>query len=136
MGGEGGQKILFCSGGYIVGVNVILKEKLKLHNTSIKSIFGITKLIYFRDIWKMYLSCGKISFSIAICHKCLERSVVFPVNLFWSNLHLVFPPLPFSWNFRVWSFSSSILGIETLFLEGFQVFCVVLMKDKSSHIKK
>ena len=67
MGGEGGQKILFCSGGYIVGVNVILKEKLKLHNTSIKSIFGITKLIYFRDIWKMHLlSSDKISFSMAI----------------------------------------------------------------------
>ena len=39
-------------GGYIVveGVQVILKQKLKLLNTSIKSIFGITNLIYFRDI--------------------------------------------------------------------------------------
>ena len=72
---------------------------------------------------------------MAICHKCLEHSVVFPVDLFWSNLHLIFPPIPFSWNSRVWSFFSSILGIETFFLEGFKVFCVVLMKDKSSQIK-
>ena len=72
---------------------------------------------------------------MAICHKCLEHSVVFPVDLFWSNLHLMFPPIPSSWNSRVWSFFLSILGIETFFLEGFKVFCVVLMKDKSSQIK-
>ena len=44
-GGGGG-------GGNFVGRrgHVILKQKLKLHKTSIKSIFGITKLIYFRDI--------------------------------------------------------------------------------------
>ena len=30
---------------------------------------------------------------------------------------------------------SSILGIETIFLEGFKGFCAVFMKDKSSHIK-
>ena len=79
-------------------------------------IFGITNLIYFRDIWKTHLlSSDRISFSMAIWWKCLEHSVVFPVNLFWSNLHLMFPPLPFSWNSRVWSFFSSILGIETFF---------------------
>ena len=32
-------------------------------------------------------------------------------------------------------FFSSILGIETIFLEGFKVFCTVFMKDKSSYIK-
>ena len=32
---------------------------------------------------------------------------------------------------------SSILGIETVFLESFKVFCVVLMKGKSSsHTQK
>ena len=102
-------------GAYIVGVG-----RGKLHNTSIKTIFGITNLIYFRDIWKMHLlSSDKISFSMAIWSKCLEHSVVFPVNLFWSNLHLIFPPLPFSWNSQVWSFFSSILGIETFSWESF-----------------
>ena len=72
---------------------------------------------------------------MTICHKCLEHSVVFPVDLFWSNLHLMFLLIPFSWNSQVWSCFSSILGIETFFLEGFKVFCVVLMKDKSSQIK-
>ena len=68
-----------------------MNSKLYLHNTSIKSIFGITNLIYFRDIWKMHLlSSEEISFSMAICCKCLEHSVVFPVDLFWSNLHLMF----------------------------------------------
>ena len=32
------------------GGHVILKQKLKLHNTNIKSIFEITNLIYFRGI--------------------------------------------------------------------------------------
>ena len=110
--------------------------KYIVHNTSIKSIFGITNLICFRDIWKMHLlSSEKISFSMAICRKCLEHSVVFPVDLFWSNLHLMFPPIPFSWNSRVWSFFSSILGIETFFWKVLKFFFVVLMKDKSSHIK-
>ena len=35
--------------------HVVLKLKLKLHNTSIKSIFGIANLIYISDIWKMHL---------------------------------------------------------------------------------
>ena len=52
-----------------------------------------------------------------------------PVDLFWSNL------IPFSWNSRVWSFFSSILGIKTFIWEVLKVFWVVLMKDKSSHIK-
>ena len=81
------------------------------------------------------LSSEKISFSTEICWKCLEHSVVFPVELFWSNLHLMFPPIPFNWNSRVCSFFWSILGIKTFFLEGFKVFSVVLMKDKSLHIK-
>ena len=81
------------------------------------------------------LSSEKIS-SMAICRKCLEHAVVFPVDLFWSNVHLMFPPMPFSWNTCVWSFFSSILGIEIFSLEGFKVFCIVLMNDKSSHIKK
>ena len=59
-GGGGGSEIfILVVGGYVVGGrgnfvgrrgHVILKQKLKLHKTSIKSIFGITKLIYFRDI--------------------------------------------------------------------------------------
>ena len=111
----GVRSFYFGVGGLILlGGHVILK--LKLHNTSIKSIFGITNLIYFRDIWKLHLlSSDKISFSMAIWCKCLEHSAVFPVNLFWSNLHLMFPPLPFSWNSHVWSFFSSILGIGTFF---------------------
>ena len=86
-------------------------------------IFGITNLIYFRDTWKMHLlGSGKISFSMAIWRKCLEHSVVFPVNLFWRNLHLMFLLLPFSWNSRVWSFFSSILGIETFFWKVLKFF--------------
>ena len=61
LGGVGGGSEIFILvvGGYVVGGrgnfvgrrgHVILKQKLKLHKTSIKSIFGITKLIYFRDI--------------------------------------------------------------------------------------
>ena len=72
---------------------------------------------------------------MAICCKCLEHSVAFPVELFWSNLYLMFPQIPFSWNSWVWSFLSPVLGIGTFFLEGFKVFYVALMKDKSSHIK-
>ena len=82
------------------------------------------------------LSSDKISFSMAIWRKCLEHSVVFPVNLFWSNLHLMFPPLPFSWNSRVWLFFSSILGIEAFFWKVLKFFWVV-MKDKViTHKKK
>ena len=34
-------------------------------------------------------------------------------------------------------FLSFILGIETIFMENFKVFCMVLMKDKSSpHTQK
>ena len=72
---------------------------------------------------------------MAIWRKCLEHSVVFPVNLFWSNLHPMFLLLCFSWNSHVWSFFSSILGIETFFSEGLKAFYVVLVKDKLSHIK-
>ena len=82
------------------------------------------------------LSSDKIFCSMAIWHKCLEHSVVFPVNRLWRNLHLMFLLLRFSWNSQVWRFFSFILGIETSFWEGLKVFCVVLMKDKSSHIKK
>ena len=46
---------------------------------------------------------------MAIWRKCLEHSV---------------------------AFFSSILGIETFFLVGFKVFCIVLIKGKSSHVKK
>ena len=96
-------------GGYVVEGwgHRIFKQKLKLHDTSIKRI---DFRIYFRDIWKMYLLVvEKISFSIAICHKCLEHSVVFPADLFWNNWHHLFPPIPFNWNSWVWSFYSSIL---------------------------
>ena len=37
----------------------------------------------------------------------------------------------FQLNSRVWRFFSSIKGTETFFLEGFKVFCAVLIKDKS-----
>ena len=108
-----------------------------MHPHPLKNIFGITNLIYFWDIWKMHpLNSEKIYFSMVICCKCLEHSVVFPVDLFWSNLHLTFPLIPFSWNSRVWSFFSFILGTETFFLEGFKVFCIVLLKDKSSQVIK
>ena len=56
------------------GRNCLFEVKLKLHNTSIKRIFGRTNLIHFRDIWKIHiLSSEKISFSMAICCKCLEH---------------------------------------------------------------
>ena len=89
--GVGGEE----GGNFVVGGgHVILKWKLKLHNSSIKSTFGITNLIYFRYIGKMHpLSSYKISFSMAIWHKCLEHSAVFPAELFWSNLNLMFPQL-------------------------------------------
>ena len=54
------------------------------------------------------LSFEKISFSMEICCKHLEHSIVFPVGLFWSNLHLMFLPIPSNWNFQVWSFFSSM----------------------------
>ena len=41
-GGGGG-----VGGGGVVGGHIILKQKLKLHNTSKRSISGITNLIYF-----------------------------------------------------------------------------------------
>ena len=81
------------------------------------------------------LSSDKISFSMAIWRKCLEHSVVFPGNLFEATCISCFCCYP----------SVEIPGCEVFshpswalkhFLEGFKVFCVVLMKDKSSHIKK
>ena len=42
----------------------------------------------------------------------------------------------FQLKFPGMKFFSFILGVERFFLEDFKVFCVVLMKDKSSHIKK
>ena len=105
----------FAGGGvrniYFVGGGVILLR-------GVGGSRNLTNLIYFRDIWKMHLlsSDKKLwSFSMAIWRKCLELPIVFPVNLFWSNLHLMLLPLPFSWNSRVWSFFSSILDIETFF---------------------
>ena len=74
---------------YCWGVNFveeghrILKKNSKLLNPSIKSIFRITNFINFRDIQEIHLlSSKKIFFSIVICLKCLEHSVVFPVDLF------------------------------------------------------
>ena len=73
----------------------ILKENLKLDNPSIKSIFRITNLIYFRDIKKIHLlRSEKISFSIAIYHECLKHSVLFPGDFFLSNFYLMFPSIP------------------------------------------
>ena len=113
---------ILVSGVCIVGRGVfcledhgILKENLKLHNPSIKSIFRITNLIYFRDIKKIRLiRSEKISFSISIYRECLKHFVLFPVDHFLSNFYLMFPSITIRWNFRVRSFFSSILGIETL----------------------
>ena len=101
--GEGESKlsILARGEGYIVG--------------GVTS-FWIFNILYFRYIWKMHLlSSDKISFSMVIYHKCLEHSVVILAEFFWSNLHLMIPPIPLSWNSWIWSFFSSILGIETFF---------------------
>ena len=66
VGGGGGG---YCSGGG--GGNFVgwatefwgkLKEILKLHNASIKSISRITNLIYFRDIWKLHLLISEYVF--------------------------------------------------------------------------
>ena len=70
--GRGGlkisEKILLGAGSEILilvvvveeGGHIILKQKLKLHNTNIKSIFGINNLIYFRGIWKIHLLTVKL----------------------------------------------------------------------------
>ena len=117
LGGWGVKNFrkVFAGGGvrniYFVGGGVILLG-------GVGGSRNLTNLIYFRDIWKMHLlsSDKKLwSFSMAIWRKCLELPIVFPVNLFWSNLHLMLLPLPFSWNSRVWSFFSSIRDIETFF---------------------
>ena len=71
LGGGGGQAIFFL-GGRGGGGHIILKQKLKLIKSKIKSIFGITNLMYFKDTWKIHLlSSEKISFLMAICPKCL-----------------------------------------------------------------
>ena len=44
-----GRGVNFGGGGG-EGASHDFEVKIKLHNTSIKSIFGITSLIYFRDI--------------------------------------------------------------------------------------
>ena len=116
-----GSEIFFRWGGgnFCCRVSLNFKLKLKIYHTSIKSIFGITNLIYFRDIWQMHLliKFWKIYFLMAICRKYLEHSVVFLAVIFWTNFDLMFPSIPFCWNSRVWSFFSSVLGIETFFLK-------------------
>ena len=100
----GVRSFYFGVGGLILlGGHVILK--LKLHNTSIKSIFGITNLIYFRDIWKMHLlSSDKIFFN--------------------GNMVQVFGTLC--------CFSSKpFLKQLASHFSAATLFCVVLMKDKS-----
>ena len=89
-----------------------------MHNTSIKSILGITNLIYLRDIWKMHLlSSEKICFSM--------KQLASHVSA--DALQLQFPGMKFflihpgNWN---------------TFSEGFKVFCLVLIKDKSSQVIK
>ena len=73
-GGGGGGTGNFYFGGGGGGGHIILKQKLKLIKSKIKSIFGITNLMYFKDTWKIHLlSSEKISFSMAICPKCLEH---------------------------------------------------------------
>ena len=81
------------------------------------------------------LSSENLSFSMEIRHKCFELSFVILADLFWSNLLLMFPSIPLSWNSRVWSFFSSILGNETFSWEGFKDFGAVLVKNKSSQVK-
>ena len=90
-------------------------------------IIPVKKLIYFWDIWKIHLlSSEKYIFQWNCC---------FSSKPFLKQLASHASAKPFSWKSQVWSFFSSILGIGTFFLEGFKVFCVVLMRDKSSHIK-
>ena len=138
-GGEGGLIILekfLLSGGWGGGGegwvvrnfhmgrgHVVLKLKLKLHNTSIKSIFGIANLIYISDIWKMHLFWKNYLFQWRYVASVWNTLLFFPVELFWSNLHLMLPPIPFIWNPQVWIFFfSSILGIETFFWKVLNFF--------------
>ena len=103
--------------------HVVLKLKLKLHNTSIKSIFGIVNLIYISDIWKMHLFWKNYLFQWRYVASVWNTLLFFPVDLFWSNLHLMLPPIPFIWNPQVWIFFfSSILGIETFFWKVLNFF--------------
>ena len=55
-------------------------------------------------------------------HRCLEHSIAFPEDLFWSNLKLMFPPITFRWNSRVRSFFSYILGIKAFFWKVLKFF--------------
>ena len=108
---------------HIGGGHIVLKLKLKLHNTSIKSIFGIANLIYISDIWKMHLFWKNYLFQWRYVASVWNTLLFFPVELFWSNLHLMLPPIPFIWNPQVWIFFfSSILGIETFFWKVLNFF--------------
>ena len=49
-GGWGGGEGWVVRNFHIGRGHIVLKLKLKLHNTSIKSIFGIANLIYISDI--------------------------------------------------------------------------------------
>ena len=103
--------------------HIVLKLKLKLHNTSIKSIFGIANLIYISDIWKMHLFWKNYLFQWRYVASVWNTLLFFPVDLFWSNLHLMLPPIPFIWNPQVWIFFFSyILGIETFFWKVLNFF--------------
>ena len=59
------------------------------------------------------LSSEKRSYSVAICHKCLEHSVVFPAHLFLKQIasHV--------------SGDTLQLNLTHFILEGFKAFCSV-----------
>ena len=83
------------------------------------------------------LSSEKMSFSMAICHKCLEHPVVFPADLFFlkqlashvsvNTLQLKFPGMKF---FPIHP------GNLNIFLEGFKVLHCVKGRQVIIHIKK
>ena len=61
-----------------------------------------------RDIWKMrLLSSEKYLFQWQYAAS-VWNTVVFPVDIFWSNLLIMFLLIPFGWNSWVWNFFSSI----------------------------
>ena len=61
---------------------LVLLLNFNLHNPDLKSIFRITNLICFRDIWKTYLSSSENNF---FNRECLKHCL-FSCRLFWKQL--------------------------------------------------
>ena len=82
------------------------------------------------------LSSDKISFSMAKWCKCLEHCC-FSKKPFLKQLASHVSATTLQLKFIGMKFFLIHAGhLNIFFFEGFKVFCIVLMKEKSSHIKK